>query len=76
MKTVLLTAVAVFVGIWAWSKFAKTTTPPKTIQPNMTTPVDSGVFYGPNTDPVTGAYLPAGATPGAYPYSTQPPGPN
>lgn len=74
MKTVLLTAVAVFVGIWAWSKFAGK--PPKAQQPNNSVPVDTGMFFGPNADPLTGAYLAAGSTPGAYPFSTQPPGTN
>ncbi len=74
MKTVLLTAVAVFVGIWAWSKFASA--PPKVQKPNNTVPVDTGVFFGPAADPLTGAYLAPGATAGAYPYATQPPGPN
>ncbi len=75
MKTVLLTAVAVFVGIWAWSKFANKA-PAKTKGPDMTVPVDTGTFFGPNVDPQTGAYLAPGSTPGAYPYSSQPPGPN
>jgi hypothetical protein len=80
MSTFLVTAAAVLAGIWLWSKFAMA----KKVQPGVgpagyplslkienTTPVDTGVFFGPNIDPQTGAYLAPGISPGAVAYPTQ-----
>lgn len=74
MKTIIWTAVAVFAGIWLWSKFSKVSKPMS--GSTNTVPVDSGVFSGPFVDPLTGGYTGPGSSIGASPYSTQPVGQN
>lgn len=78
-KPFLFTFLAVLGGIWVWSKWqtAKSTggsltLGPLTIKPAASpNPTVGGAYYGPDTDPVTGAYLPPGAQPGTVQFSSQ-----
>lgn len=74
MKTVLWTFVAVVGGIWLYMKL----TGRKVIGGSVAfgslsiTPADTaGAFYGPDIDPVTGAYLNVGAKPGTVEFAAQ-----
>lgn len=74
MKTFVWTFLAVVVGIFAWSKLAARKLP-ATKGAGNGAPVDTGMFFGPNIDPLTGAYLEPGATPGTVAYNQAPIGP-
>ncbi len=73
MKNILFTAALVLAGVWLWSKLAKSGAA-KTTKSSNTVPVDTGTFFGPYADPVTGAYLAPGNTVGAVAFQTQPVG--
>lgn len=74
MRSFLVTAVLVFGGIWLWARLTGKTAAAKPNTTSTVVPVDSGVFFGPEIDPKTGAYLPPGATVGSVGYQTQPVG--
>ncbi len=66
MKQVVVLAIAVFLGIYIYRRLAKPVAGKKTT--NLTV---SDLFEGPDVDPKTGAYLPAGAQPGTVEFSAQ-----
>jgi hypothetical protein len=73
MKNLLFTAALVLGAVWLWSKLAKPAAA-KTTKSSNTVPVDTGTFFGPYIDPITGAYLAPGNTTGAVAFQTQPVG--
>jgi hypothetical protein len=77
-KAFVWTFLAVVGGIWLWSKWTRAKATggtiafgPISITPAPASPSEAGVFYGPDTDPQTGAYLPPGAKPGTVSFSSQ-----
>jgi hypothetical protein len=74
-KWFVITLAAVLAGIWLWAKFATATPTKKGTAVNNTVPVDTGMFFGPEIDAQTGAYLPAGTAPGTTQFNSQPVGP-
>jgi len=72
VKTFLWTFVAVFVGIYAFTKLsAKKVAASQAM--SGTAPIDSlGVYAGPEIDPKTGAFLPPGSGAGTVSFASSP----
>lgn len=73
-RTFWLTFGAVLVGIWLYSRYKKTgtITGVLTLGSLSIKPTEGNTFYGPDVDPVTGAYLGPGAQPGTSSFPSQP----
>lgn len=67
MKTFIWTFVAVFVGIYAFTKLAANKA--ATNKGGVTTGTQ-GIFEGPDIDPKTGAYLPPGSAAGTVGFTS------
>lgn len=74
MKTFVWTAVVVAIGIYIFNRWtqAKATGGTITFGPISIKPSEANVFNGPDVDPITGAYLPAGNQPGTVGNPVQP----
>jgi hypothetical protein len=70
------TFLAVFAGIWIYSRYKKTGTISGVLAfGNLTIkPAEASVFNGPDVDPVTGAYVPPNAQAGTSSFPVQPVG--
>ena len=78
-KTFFMVFGAVVAGIVIYAYLTKKTIPQilagiPVVGNQLIGPGGPALFYGPEMDPATGAYLPPGAQPGTVAFSTQPPG--
>jgi hypothetical protein len=68
MKQLVVLAIAVLLGIWVYKRL---TAQKAKVGVNTGTQPAMTDFAGPDIDPKTGAYLPAGAKPGTVEFSAQ-----